>query len=104
VATAPPHPYKVPVKARLLEGFVRAEVQRQARVGEEEVQAAKVEEVVAADLAGKHLDGTRETHWVQQSHLQEVVTTQPSRASCTNEGVHKGGTWYRATTEALMCN
>ena len=52
-----------------LEGFVCVEVQRQAGVGEEEVQSPIVEQVVAAHLLGKGLDGTWVDHRVQQAHL-----------------------------------
>lgn len=62
--TTLPHPDKVPVKARLLQGFVSAQVQRQPRVREEKVQAAKVEQVVAADLPRKNLDGAGEANRV----------------------------------------
>lgn len=52
-----------------LERAVCGEVQREARVGEEEVQAPKVEQVVLANLAGKHLEGAGVHNRVQQHHL-----------------------------------
>lgn len=71
----------MPVKARLLEGLVSAQVQGQARVREEEVQAAKVEQVVAADLARKHLDAAWEAYGVQQGdlHGQDAAQAGPRK-------------------------
>jgi len=53
-----------------LQGLVRVEVQREARVREEEVQAAEVEQVVSADLLGERLDRARVLHRVQQVDLR----------------------------------
>jgi hypothetical protein len=55
-----------------LEGLVSVEVEGEAGVWEEEVQAPEIEQVVAADLLGKGLDGTRVGHRVQQAHLQHT--------------------------------
>lgn len=37
------------------------------------MQAAKVEQIVPADLPGKHFDGPREAHRVQQGHLTHTT-------------------------------
>lgn len=67
---APPHPTGYIPPSPHLERAVGGQVQGEARVGEEEVQAPKVEQVVLADLAGKHLEGGGIHHRVQQHHLQ----------------------------------
>ena len=71
-----------------LEGLVGVEIQREARVWEEKVQAPKVEQVVSADLLGKGLDGAWVGHWVQQHHLDRACNScyclwswRPARAS-----------------------
>lgn len=52
--------HKVAVKPGLLQRAVRAEIQRQAGVGEEEMEATKIEQVVSADLTGEHLQDPRQ--------------------------------------------
>ncbi len=56
-----------------LERLVGVEVEREARVREEEVQAAEGQQVVAARLARKGLDRPWEGHGVEQGHLVYAV-------------------------------
>lgn len=60
-----------------LESLVCIEVQRHPRVREEEVQAAKVEQVIAAHLPGKGFHGPGVLHRIQQHHLQQNIIRLP---------------------------
>ena len=65
-----------------LEGLVCVEVQRQAAVGEEEVQPAKIEEIIAAALLGKSLKRSWVQHRVEQHYLQAPDGYKNSSSMC----------------------
>lgn len=55
-----------------LESLVCVKVEREAGVWEEEMQAAEVEQVIAAHLLRKRLDCARVTDRIQKAHLCSI--------------------------------